>query len=113
MYSVYDDKNVVVFQSEHLSKVAAYLQCYPKLVKEKVNNGKFVNPFDGRTYSIVNKKDYTEEKERVLKYLASEMYRYKTITDLPVKEIKALLTENNIKAKITKNGRTYLVEANG
>lgn len=111
MYSVYDDKNVLVFQSEYLSKAAAYLQCYPKLAKEKANNGKFVNPFDGRTYSIVNKKDYTEEKERVLKYLASEMYRYKTITDLPIKEIKALLTENNIKAKITKDGRTYLVEA--
>ena len=111
MYSVYDDKNVLVFQSEHLSKVAAYLQCYPKLVKEKVNNGKFVNPFDGRTYSIVNKKDYTEEKERVLKYITSGLYGYRTITDLPVKEIETLLAENNIKAKITKGRRTYLVEA--
>ena len=106
-------KNVLVFESEYLSKAAAYLQCYPKLAKEKVNNGKFVNPFDGRTYSIVNKKDYTEEKERVLKYLASEKYRNKTITDVPVKKNKALLTENTIKEKKKKNGRTYLVEANG
>lgn len=111
MYSVYNEKNVLVFESEHLSKVAAYLQCYPKLAKEKVNNGKFVNPFDGRTYSIVNKKDYTEEKERVLKYITSGMYGYRTITDLPVKEIETLLAENNIKAKITKERRTYLVEA--
>lgn len=113
MYNVYNGKKVLVYETEHLSKVAEYLHCYPKLIKDKINCGKFANPFDGRTYSIVNKKDYTEEKERVLKYLASEMYRYKTITDLPVKEIKALLTENNIKAKITKNGRAYLVEANG
>ena len=111
MYSGYDDKNVLVCQSDRLSKVASYLQCYPELAKEKVNNGKFVNPFDGRTYSIVNKKDYTEEKERVLKYITSGLYGYRTITDLPVKEIETLLAENNIKAKITKGRRTYLVEA--
>lgn len=111
MYNVYNGKNVLVYETEHLSKVAEYLHCYPKLIKDKTNCGKFVNPFDGRTYSIVNKKDYTEEKERVLKYITSGMYGYRTITDLPVKEIETLLAENNIKAKIIKGRRTYLVEA--
>ena len=93
------------------SPAAEDMKIRAKLIKDKINCGKFVNPFDGRTYSIVNKKDYTEEKERVLKYITSGLYGYRTITDLPVKEIETLLAENNIKAKITKGRRTYLVEA--
>lgn len=113
MLSLYDARSNLVMQTSHIGKIEAYLHCGPNFIKEKLNEGRFVNPHDGRMYRLENKADYSKEMERVIKYLTSSYWNYKTITDLPLKVLKELLMENDIKAKITKDGRTYLVEANG